>query len=73
MMNQRTLPSNSTSGIIGITQNRQSGSWIAQIKFNQKRIYLGSFKNIEDAIECRKQAELKYFGKNKLINFENKE
>jgi len=70
MMNQRKLPSNNTSGFIGITFHSQNKNWIAQIKINQKRIHLGCFENIEDAVKCRKEAELKYFGKNKLINFE---
>ena len=33
---------------------------VAQIKINYKTIYLGSFKNKEDAILARKEAEIKY-------------
>jgi len=71
MMNQRVLPSNNTSGHIGVSWDKKLNKWIAQIKVNQKHIHLGVFYTIEEAIGSRKQGELKYFGKNKLINFEN--
>lgn len=70
MMNQRTLPSNNTTGYIGITINKRNGKYNAQMKLNGKHIYLGEFNDIEDAIISRKKAELKYFGIYKSINFE---
>ncbi len=70
MMNQRVLPSNNTSGHMGVGFHSQNNNWIAQIKVNGERIHLGSFENIEDAIKCRKDAEIFYFGKNKVKNFE---
>lgn len=36
---------------------------MAQIKYNYKRIFLGYYDDIEDAIRARLKAELKYFGK----------
>jgi hypothetical protein len=70
MMNQRVLPSNNTSGYIGVTWNKKLNKWDAQIKFNKKHIHLGDYINIEDAARARKEGELKYFGKNKFANFE---
>lgn len=70
MMNQRVLPSNNTSGYIGVGYNKKTRKYSSQIKINQKRIYLGEYINIEDAISARKNAEIKYFGKNKPSNYE---
>lgn len=39
---------------------RPSGSWRAEIRIDGKSIYLGTFKNKEDAIQARKDAEIKY-------------
>jgi hypothetical protein len=72
-MNQRKLPSNNSTGYIGVTFVKNTNKFQAQIYLNDKQIYLGSFSNIEDAIEARHQAELKYFGEYKLSNFENKD
>ena len=70
VMNQRKLPSNNISGYMGVHFHSQNHNWVAVIKVNQKNIHLGSFERIEDAIACRRAAELKYFGKNKRSNFE---
>lgn len=37
--------------------------WRANICINGERIHLGWFENIEDAIQARENAEIKYFGK----------
>jgi len=71
MRNQRKLPSNNTSGHIGVTWNKINKNWVAQIKINKKNIRLGSFYNIDDAVKARRNAEEKYFGKDKTINYEN--
>ena len=60
-MNKRKQPNN-TSGITGVTWDKSNNKWMAQIQVNGKNIKLGRFKNKEDAIEARKQAEIKYFG-----------
>ena len=46
-----------TSGYRGVYQNKKSEKWIAQITFKGKTHYLGSFTNIEDAINARDKAE----------------
>jgi hypothetical protein len=50
------------SGRVGVTYNKRNGTWVSRIKLNNVLFYLGTFKRIEDAIECRIDAEIKYFG-----------
>jgi len=62
----RGLQSNNTSGFKGISW--YANAWNVEIKIMQKKIYLGRFKDIKDAIITRKKAELLYHAKNgKLI------
>ena len=57
----RSTPSNNKSGCMGVSFHTKSNKWRATITVNHKHIELGEFKNIEDAIEARNVAELKYF------------
>jgi hypothetical protein len=57
-INQRIRKDN-TSGYKGVMLNKHN-SWIAFISVNKKKIYLGSFKDINDALSARKKAEKKY-------------
>lgn len=61
MMNRNILKNN-TSGYKGISLNKATGRWIARIGINGKRISLGTYDDIKDAIKIREEAELKYFG-----------
>jgi hypothetical protein len=45
------------SGIKGVEFHTATQKWQARIALNGKRIYLGLYNNIEDAIVARKQAE----------------
>lgn len=60
--NQRntTLPSNSTSGHIGVQWNKAQGKWLARIKVNGKVKHLGSFDDIDKAVSARKAAEKRF-------------
>ena len=58
-MNQ-CIHSNNTSGCSGVT--RSHNKWLARITYQYKRIILGHFNNLEDAIKARKEAEAKYYG-----------
>lgn len=51
-----------TSGVRGVSQDKKTGYWIASISFKKNKIYLGMFKNIEDAAKVRKKAENVLFG-----------
>ncbi|MGE6347905.1 hypothetical protein ACQKIY_25475 [Bacillus mycoides] len=55
------LRSNNTTGYVGVYKRRNS--YFVTIGVNKKTIYLGQFKNIEDAVEARKRAEIKYYGR----------
>jgi hypothetical protein len=61
MMN-KSKRSDNTSGVTGIRFNKDINKWTATINENKKYHYLGSFDNIEDAIQARINAEKKYFG-----------
>jgi len=56
----RAINKNNTSGHIGIYQAKSSGNWVAQIQDEGKRIHLGTYPDIEDAIAARQAAEIKY-------------
>lgn len=49
-----------TSGICGISWAKRQNKWRADIKVNQKQINLGYFADINQAIEARKNANIKY-------------
>ena len=57
----RSIPSNNTSGVIGVSQRSKDGKWLAYIGYNNKVIRLGEFNVKEDAIKVRLSAECKYF------------
>lgn len=46
----------------GICYVKRQGKWIAGIKVNRKRIYLGAYETPEEAHEAYKTAALKYAG-----------
>lgn len=54
---------NNKSGIKGVTYEEKRKKWRAEIRVNYKLIFLGRFNTFEEAVEIRKQAEQKYFGK----------
>lgn len=56
------LPKNNKSGYKGVFYSNTLNRWIARICVNTKTIYLGTYVDINDAIEARKQAEQKYYG-----------
>lgn len=66
-----SLNSNNTSGVAGVNWHKASSKWMARIKSNYKTIYLGLYDNFEDAVEARKIAEEKYFGKFSYDNSRN--
>lgn len=49
------------SGYAGVLKT-YNDKWRAQITVNYKPIYLGTFEELDDAIEARKKAEIKYRG-----------
>lgn len=60
-MNRIRQPNN-TSGITGVYWSDSKQRWCAEIMFDKKKIYIGVYEDIEDAVKARKEAENKYFG-----------
>lgn len=52
--------SRNTSGVTGVTFHRLTNKWQASIKVDGRSVYLGLFSSYDDAVKCRKQAEVKY-------------
>lgn len=52
-----TLPSNNTSGVIGVAWSASKKKWSAQIGTGGRVFNLGRYDRIEDAIAARKAAE----------------
>lgn len=53
---------NNTSGVRGVHWDSRKGRWRAQIKFQGKLYYLGSYVEKNNAISARKDAEKHLFG-----------
>lgn len=51
------LPTTNTSGVIGVTKDKNTGKWCAYIGVKMKTVHLGSFRTMDEAIACRKGAE----------------
>lgn len=59
----RGIMKNNTTGIIGVTWHKRAKKYIVNIKLKNKRVHLGYFISFTKAINVRKQAEIKYFGR----------
>ena len=59
MTNKKVYDSN-TSGCAGVHMHKRSGKWVARIAHKGKRIVLGTFEHLHQAIEARKEAEVIY-------------
>jgi len=59
MRNQKLISRN-TSGVCGVSQDRKSGRWTANIYIAPKNKNLGSFVDWFDAVCARKSAEITY-------------
>jgi len=58
----KTIPSNNTSGVIGVSFDNKSKVWEAYLEKNGKRIVREKFTNLKEAIICRLNAEKKHYG-----------
>jgi len=56
MKNKMRPPSN-TSGFIGVTWNKKTGKWQAQIQVDGRSKTLGNFSDKSDAVKARRKAE----------------
>lgn len=56
-----SLYKNNTSGVTGVSYDKNLGKWMSYIGVNGKRINGGIYSNMDDAINSRKQLEEQYF------------
>lgn len=61
----KRIKKNNKTGVTGIHWNKKTQKYCVQIRANNKTMHVGLFTNIEEAINARKQAEQKYWGKEK--------
>ena len=57
-----SLAKNNTSGATGVFWHNEKHKWRVTFPFDGKCKHIGYFKNFNDAVEKRKQLEIKYFG-----------
>ena len=55
----KTPSKKNTSGHTGVYLDKRSQMWQAYINYKKRRYYLGSYKDINDAIRARKEGEAK--------------
>jgi len=65
------IPKDNTSGVKGVWWKKDSKRWQANIVFQGKNIYLGKFKDFNDATQARKEAEEKYY-KPMLVKYKDR-
>lgn len=56
----RSISSNNKSGYMGVSLYERTKKWVAHIKVDGKKIHLGYFSTVDDAIAARKAAEIQY-------------
>ena len=54
------MPTNNTSGHVGVTWHNKANKWQAQIGVKGVSKYLGCYLNIQDAVKARDAASVKY-------------
>jgi hypothetical protein len=59
-LRNRRIPSNNSSGKMGVSYDKTNGKWVAVIYYEHARIHLGVFHNKDAAIAARTAAEKKY-------------
>ena len=61
VITQDKPPVNNTSGVKGVSWNKEKEAWDAYIGIHGKRIRLGRYAKFEDAVKARKRAEEEYY------------
>lgn len=57
---------NNSFGVRGVSYDNSRGKYLAQMYCERKRVLMERFDTLDEAIEARKQAELKYWGKSSI-------
>jgi hypothetical protein len=56
----QSLRKNNKTGFMGVIWDKDRQKWKAEIKVNYKRVYLGRFNSLDEAINARNAAEKQY-------------
>lgn len=64
MENLTRLPNNNSSGARGVTYHKPSHKWMAQVKHNGKRHYLGLYGTVSEASEAAAAKRMELFTHN---------
>lgn len=59
-MRNATRKSNNTSGVTGVSFDKNTQKWISHITVDYKKIVIGTFQSFVNAVKARYQAEKKY-------------
>lgn len=59
-MRNQSLSSKSTTGVTGVHFSKARKKYVAQIKVNQKIIFLGNYDTLEEAAAARAEANVKF-------------
>ncbi len=60
LINRDKPMAHNTSGHTGVVWDKSRNKWIAEIRFKNKRYYLGRYEKKEDAIKAREEAEKRF-------------
>lgn len=66
-MNRKPM-CNNQSGVTGVYYIARDNVYVVSISINKQNIKLGYFKDYNDAVKCRKDAEVKYYGEYSYTN-----
>lgn len=58
----RSMHKNNKSGVKGVSWDKNGNKWRALITVDKRKIQLGQFTNLQEAINIRRNAALQYFG-----------
>jgi len=59
-LHNRKMNKDNSSGFQGVYWHAQCQKWMAKIRVNNRLIHLGLFDDINDAVEARKMAKIRY-------------
>lgn len=68
----KSLPSNNTSGVAGVSWDKERKKWAVEIRMSGIRCHLGRWTSINDAVYCRYYAETKLFKEFRCKNNDDK-
>jgi len=66
-----TIRRDNTSGYPGVSFKKKARKWRVTISINKKQTYVGTYKSLEEAVDARKEAELKYYGESQKMRSDN--